>query len=1190
MKKLTTLLGSNHYYLKKTLIIMKITTIFLMLNLVNLSANVYSQSQKFSFSFEKIQIKELLEQIETKSNYKFLYRPDLLDNYYVKLNAKDKTLEEVLSAALNKSEISFRILEDNLVVITSKDYLTAKQDVKITGTITDANSGEPVIGANIIIEGTTIGVTSDVNGTFAVSIPNPNAVIVVSSIGYITEKVDVAGRSVVNVKLVPDITKLEEVVVVGYGTMKKSDLTGAVVSVNSENLKNTVSSTFDQALQGRAAGVQVMVNSGQPGAATTIRVRGTNSLLGTNEPLYVIDGIQMGGSNENVFFVGNGGNRNAYRTSPLSALNPNDIESIEVLKDASAAAIYGNRGANGVIIVTTKKGKKNDARINYDFSSGYKTMPSQIDVMGLRDFARFNNEQAAVQGKTPRPEFANPDALTGGTNWQNTIFKTGKIQNHNLSLSGGTDKVTYYISGGYNYDYGPVINSWMERYSFRANTEVKMKKWLNFGNNFSIGRTNTKYVMADAGDSPLMLSLTKAPDVKVYNDKGEYIGVNPGQEVPGGGLAQANPVALTKDRDSRKKKFNVFNNAYFDLIYKGFILKTEVNITGDFTNDYAFYARTEYPGFINNQSQLNEQLASSVGLEIKNILNYTKTIGVHSINAMAAHESRSGRNENVFGAGGAFYNNSLNSLSLSNSKYISTGGSRGRYRAESYLTRVFYNFNDFAMVTASLRADGSPNFPENNRWGYFPSISGALKLSNLKFFQENVSFVNKLKVNGGYGEVGSDNVLGGLYIPYVGVQPTTDGGFSTSFLNYDNNLRWETTTSTNLGIELGLFQNRVNLQLELYKKKTTDALNQVLLPSSVGSGIYVVSNIASVQNKGMEITLNTVNTTGQFSWKTDVTFTINRNKILSLGKGGLPLYGGISKNIEGGPIGRFWGYQTNGLYQSFDDIATSARWNGVNTVDRGVGLWIGDYKFVDVNTEAGRGDWEIKGYTGQYDAGGNYIPGTAVFTGNDADKLKISDASVINADDQTFIGDPNPDFTFGINNSFTFKNFDLNVYLVGVYGNDLYNNTKARLLSGDLYNQNMLSIMKDRAVPELKSGGNPANIFDYTLKNPNAEVPRLRSGTNFSQASVNSRFVEDGSYLRIQNVVLGYNLPDKWVNSIRLSSLRVYLNAQNLYTFTKYSGWDPEVGSIGQSSLQTGIDGGHYPVARVFMMGVQVGF
>ncbi|NJO68942.1 MAG: SusC/RagA family TonB-linked outer membrane protein [Bacteroidetes bacterium] len=898
----------------------------------------------------------------------------------------------------------------------------------------------------------------------------------------------------------------------------------------------------------------------------------------------------MGVQTKTFFFVGNGGNRNAYRTSPLSALNPNDIESIEVLKDASAAAIYGNRGANGVIIVTTKKGKKNEASITYDYSAGIKTLNNKIEVMGLQDFARFNNEQAAVQGKTPRAEFANPDALTGGTNWQDAVFKRGKVQNHNLSFSGGSDKVTYYISGGYNYDYGPVINSWMERYSLRANTEVKMKKWLNFGNNFSIARTNTKYVMADAGDSPLMLSLTKAPDVNVYDDEGNYIGVNPGQEVPGGGLAQANPVALTKDRDSRKKKFNIFNNAYFDLLYKNFTFRTEINFTGDFTNDYSFYARTEYPGFINNQSQLNEQIASNVGFEIKNILNYNKTIGKHSVNAMAAHEARGGRYENVFGAGGAFYNNNLNSLGLSNSDYISTGGTRGRYRAESYLARAFYNFNDLVMVTTSIRADGSPNFPEDNRWGYFPSISGALKISNFKFFQQNITFINRLKINGGYGEVGSDNVLGGHYTPYVGVQPSTDGGFSTSFLNYDNNLRWETTTSTNLGIEVSMFQNRVNLQLELYKKKTTDALNQVLLPSSVGSGIYVVSNIASVENKGMEITLNTVNTSGQFEWKTDLTFTINRNKILSLGKGGLPLYGGISKNVEGGPIGRFWGYQTDGLYQDFDDIATSARWNGVNTVDQGVGLWMGDYKFVDVNTVSGRGKWEIPGYTGQYDANGVYIPGTALYTGVSTDKVTITDASVINADDQTFIGDPNPDFTFGINNSFTYKNFDLNIYLVGVYGNDLYNSTKSRLLMGDLYNQNMLAIMKDRAVPVLGSGGDAKNIFDYTLKNPNAEVPRLRAGTNFSQASTNSRYVEDGSYLRIQNIVLGYNLPDKWANTLHLSKLRVYMNAQNLYTFTKYSGWDPEVGSIGQSSLQTGIDGGHYPVARVFMMGVQVGF
>lgn len=1060
----------------------------------------------------------------------------------------------------------------------------------VRGKVTASNAEDGLTGVNIVQKGTTNGTISDANGNYSLSVSGPDAVLVFSFIGYIQEEAAVGNRTEINITLTEDLTKLDEVVVVGYGTMKKSDLTGAVVSVKSETLKNTITSTFDQALQGRAAGVQVMTNSGQPGAATTVRIRGTNSLLGNNEPLYVIDGIQITqGENETVFFVGNGGNRGAYRTSPLANLNPADIESVEVLKDASATAIYGNRGANGVILVTTKKGKQGDAKITYEFSQGWKTFNNRIDVMGLQDFAAFNNEQAISQGKQPRPEFANPSSLTGGTDWQDAIFETGSVINHNLSISGGSDKLTYFISGNYNTDTGPIVNSWMDRYAFRANVEGRIKSWVRFGNNLTFGQSKTKYVMADAGDSPLMLSLTKAPDVPVFNELGQYVGINPGQEVPGGGLAQANPVALTNDRDSRKRKFNLFNNAYLDMNYKDFSLKTEFNVLADFTHDYAFYAKTKYPGFENSTSLLNEANSSMTGYEFRNILSYRKELGDHTVNAMAAHEVREGNGFVVSGAGGGFYNNNMNSLSLSDQTRISTGGNRYRYRTESYLARAFYNYKDLAMLTATYRADGSPNFPEGNQWGYFPSFSAAIRLSSLPAFQ-NISFIEELKINGGWGQVGNSNTQGGQFRPLVGVTPLPEGGFSTTFLNYDPRLKWETTESINLGLEAGFFKNRVNLQVEVYSKKTSDALNRVSLPSSVGSGIFVVSNIASIQNRGLEITLNTVNTTGALSWSTDFQFTMNRNEILSLGEGGVPIFGTYSKNEEGGPIGRFWGYQTAGLYQNFDDIAMNARWNGVNTIDQNVGLWIGDYKFVDVNPTDGNGNWEIPGYTAEYDADGNYIPGTAAYTGNAADKVLIRNASVINASDQTFIGDPNPKFSFGFSNNFTFRNFDLNVYLFGVFGNDVYNQTKQRLLTDFFLNQNMLQIVNDRARPVLENGGNAANVLDYVLQNGDSEVPRLRTGANFGHSAVSSRWIEDGSYLRVRNIVLGYTLPPTVAAKIRASSLRVYLNAQNVLTFTKYSGWDPEVGTIGQSSLSAGIDFGRYPLARVITAGFQVGF
>lgn len=1182
--------------LTKTWRIMRLSVFFLFVMIAQVWAvDSYSQVTRLSLNLKDTRVIDVLGEIEEKTEFYFLFNQKLVDvERKVDVDVRNRKIEDVLNELFAGTNVNYLVMNRQIVLTTAqpgsveyRQQTEVQQQNQITGRVTD-RTGAPLPGVTVVIKGTTGGTITDGNGNYVLGNVAPNTILVFSFVGMRTQEVFAGNQTVINVSMQDETIGIEEIVAIGYGTMKKSDLTGSVVSVSSDALQKSVNNTFDQALQGRAAGVQVTLNSGAPGAATAVRIRGTNSLLGSNEPLYIIDGVQISGNDESVIFVGNGGNRSAMRTSPLTNLNPNDIESIEVLKDASATAIYGNRGANGVIIVTTKRGKKGDSRINYSYNHGVKSLTKRIDVMGLQDYAAYNNEQALSQRITPRPEFANPASLTGGTDWQTELFETGQIENHNLSFSGGSEKITYFLSGGYNSDSGPVLNSWFKRYSLRANIEVDAKEWLKFGNNFNFGQSNTKYVFADSNDSPLFLSVVKAPDIPVYDANGGYIGVLPNQVVPGGGLAQANPLALTEDRDSRKKKFELFNNAYFDIIVSDFRLRTELNVTQSHVYDYAFYGKVQYPGFTNETSQLNEIISGRIGYEFKNILYYSKKVGNHAFNGMAAHEVRQGWYENISGSGGDFYNNNLNSLSLSNSKLIGTGGTRGRYRSESYLARVFYNFNDLVMITSSIRADGSPNFPEGNRWGYFPSFSGAIRLSNLEFMK-NLSAVNNLKINGGWGQVGSDNVLGGHYRPLVQVSPSTDGSFTTTFLNYDPNLRWEATSSTNLGIELGLFESRINMQLELYHKKTKDALNYVLLPSSVGSGIQKVSNIASVQNKGLELTLNTVNIDRQFKWKTDFTFTLNRNKILDLGEGGLPIFGSFSKNVEGGPIGRFWGYKAVGLYQNFDDIATSARWNGVNSIDPRTGLWIGDYKFEDIN-DTKRADWSIPGFRGQHDASGNYIPGTAVFTGNSSDVIVIKNASVIDADDQTFIGDPNPDFTFGLNNTFSYKNFDCTIYLVGVYGNEIYNQMKSSLLRADMFNRNTLAEMKDRAVPILNSGGNPNNIFDYTLKNPDSKIPRIRNDHNFSQASVNSRFIEDGSYLRVQNIVLGYTLPAGMVQKVKMDRARIYINAQNLHTFTKYSGWDPAVGNIAQSSLNAGFDAGRYPVARIILFGAEIGF
>lgn len=722
----------------------------------------------------------------------------------------------------------------------------------------------------------------------------------------------------------------------------------------------------------------------------------------------------------------------------------------------------------------------------------------------------------------------------------------------------------------------------------RANVELEAKKWLKFGVNFTAGQSNTKYVFDNITTGALGMSLKKAPDIRPYDEEGNYIGVEEGQEL-GGVLHQANPMAITEYQNSQKKKFNIYNNMFVDISFlDDFIFRTELNLTGDFTRDYAFDAKVSYEGYENSNSLLTERQNYSVGYELKNILYYNKTIGKHSINAMAGHEAREGNWEYVGGSGGNFYNNNLNSLNQATNDSKSSYGSRGRWRQESYLARAFYNFNDLAMLTASFRADGSPNFPDGNRWGYFPSFSAAVRISNLDFFKNNITFINNLKLNGGWGQVGNDDVLGGQYRPLIAIAPSGENELSTTILDYNPDLKWEATESINLGLEIGFFEDRINLQFEVYDKKTTDALYRIQPPLSIGSGLYAVGNIASVQNRGYEITLNTVNLAGDFQWRTDFNFTSNRNEILSLGLG-IPEIRQVSRTEEGGPIGRFYGFQADGLFQDLEDIVQSARWKGYNSIDPTAGMWIGDYKFANLSDE-NRADWSVPGYTGEYDTEGNYIAGTAIYTGDPNDKLLLKNADVIDEKDQTYIGDPNPDFTFGFNNTFNYKNFDLSINCVGSYGNDVYNEQKVTLLSTQQRNQNVLTIAKDRARAVLSDGGDPNNINNYALLNPNAEVPRIRLGNNFSHSAVSSRFVEDGSYLRIQNVVFGYTLPGNVVDKLKLSNLRVYFNGQNLFTFTNYSGWDPEIGSIGQNSLISGYDKGRYPVSRVFLFGLQVGF
>jgi TonB-linked SusC/RagA family outer membrane protein len=1176
---------------------MKLTFLLLFIGMMQLSASVYSQHSKLSLELNNCTVKEALQKIEEQSEFRFFYNEKFIDlNRRVSVKTENEKVENILDEIFASTRISYKVMGNNLILITPKEEaftLEMTQTRTISGKVTDF-SGAPLPGVTVIIKGTTLGVVTDVNGNFTFSNVPADATLVFSFVGMKTQEIPVAGKTTINISMTEETIGIEEVVAIGYGTMKKSDLTGAVVSISSEKLNTTIANTFDQALQGHAAGVQVVSNSGQPGSATSVRIRGINSLQGSNEPLYVIDGVQFSGDGVSTISFGN--TIGADVTNPIASINPADIESIEILKDAAACAIYGNKGANGVILVTTKRGKANESKVRYEYNSGWKSLAKKIDVLSLQDYAIFTNELYNLKGLTPRPEFANPSSLTGGTDWQDEVFQIARNTKHQISVSGGTNKTTYYIGAGYQYDEGIVVHSWFERYNLRMNIENQARSWLKVGANLNFSRSNNKLVMADTDNGPAIIALVKAPDIPVYNNDGTFAGPNANQNT--GGYASTNPVALTLDYDSRQKKVDIMANTYSEIKWNKFTFRNEVGATIGYINDFGFQARVRYGDYVQATNMLLQRSSNNTNIELKSILNYINTFqNKHNINIMLAHEARMGKYEGLSASRSNFLSNSVNQMGSGDAGTAANDGYGGRTRSESYLGRFFYNYNDLAMLTASYRLDGSYKFVRGKRWGAFPSVSAALRLSNFDFLQNKLGVINNLKINGSYGETGNSDIPDYLYLSsvYFG---NTSVGQGAYFTIPNSEITWETTKSANLGLEVGMYQNHITLQLELYKKKTADALNYINLPQFLGSNMgTMVANGGSIENKGVEITLSTVNlSSGNFSWRTNFTFTLNRNKVLSLGKGGVPITGGggqfgeaTSYTIEGGPVGRFYGYITDGLYQNLDDIITSARWsNNANDINPRTGLWLGDQKFKDLD-KTSTGNWDIVGYTGTV-ADGRYVPGTAVYTGNPSDVIHLTDVSYIDDKDRTFIGNPNPKFIFSINNTFTYKNFDLTVFINGVYGSDILNINRRRLEVMYAQNLNQSASVRNRAMPVLNPGGDVNNPADYILMNPNSSVPRVRSDSNPGSERISTRYIEDGSYIRIQNIVLGYTLPKNLTQRIHLGSLRVYANIQNLVTFTKYSGFDPEIGNQGQSSILQGVDNGHYPLARTSMLGVQVDF
>ncbi len=1011
----------------------------------------------------------------------------------------------------------------------------------------------PVIGATIRVKGSpNVATVSDLDGNFTIKAAK-GATLQISYLGYKDKEVKVVNGHM-EITLVPDAQALNEVVVVGYGQMKRADLTGSVASVGEKAIEKSVSTSIDQVLQGRAAGVQIQANTGTPGGSNTIRIRGTNSLSATSQPIFVIDGVIIDSS------ASDDGNSN-----PLSLINPSDIVSMDILKDASATAIYGSRASNGVIMITTKRGQSGEANVTYDGYVGWQAMPGELDVMNLNEYAQHYNDIANAQIKPASNNFIRPELLNSGTNWQDELYRKALMTSHNISISGGNKDITYALSAGYLDQDGIAIGSSFKRQTLRGNVDAQIKKWLKGGINFSLADSKQKTASTY---NIIMTALTSQPSVAVKAPDGSFDG-------PEDQWMPDNPVALAEIIDNHNKKTNFRANTYLEAtIIKGLTFKTE--LSADYNVNSYYYYQPDYKfGIKNNESRKGSWTkTNSKYWSWRNILTYANTFGKHNINAMVGQEMSHNLWETQVTSANGYLSNSATDPSAGTNDGSSPVAYQEPTSLFSYFGRAFYSYDDRYLLTATLRRDGSSKFAKGNRWGWFPSAALAWRVSNESFLKDN-SVISNLKLRLGWGATGNQNVANWAYTATLATYPTPWGNGVLNANNANPNLKWETTYSTNIGIDLNLFNGRIELIADWYYKKTKDLLLSVELPSFMGSGgtnsSYGVasnpwSNVGSLRNTGLELTLNTDNIEAKgFSWRTNAIITINRNKVLSLdtptGTLDKKLQVGseestVTKTIVGKPLGQFWGWKVIGRFDKPEDFYYKDENGNVkpvalpkgSTIDKN-GTWIGDYIFEDRDNNG-----------------------------------------IIDDNDQTFIGNPEPKFTWGLGNTFSYKGFDLTIQFSGSYGNKLLNYGRRSLeITGSTSNL-LRSVLNYARVEKIDPEG-PDDYRNYQVTNPGTIMPRLyTSSSKNANNRVSDAFIEDGSYIRLQNISFSYTLPKAWLRKIYVNNVKIYCNLQNLHTWTKYKGYDPEVGCLWGETLMNGIDYGRYPSPRIYTFGLNVTF
>lgn len=972
-----------------------------------------------------------------------------------------------------------------------KNYLTllflcfsAATFAQVKGTVVDAGTGMTLPGVNILVKGSTTNASTDMDGNFAIN-AQAGDVLVFTYIGYASQEVTAA--SSMKVQLKEDAQLLQEVVVVGYGAQQKKDITGAVGVVDGKKFENRVNNQVSSLLQGQTAGVQVTSNTGKPGGGFSVRVRGTSSITAGSDPIYVIDGVI---------------------TSDTRAMNPADIETISILKDASSAAIYGSQGSNGVVIITTKQGKSEKPTLTYETYTGFQTVWKKLNVLNAEQY----KELQAERGLGTSPGFWDDPRYQYNTNWQDEIFRTGVSNSHQVSFSGKSNKTSYYVSGGVVNQEGAVRSAEMNRKTFKVNLTQEVTDWLKIGTSINY----VDYTDVDVNDSNgvgsggVLLGVLNTPqNIGIYNEDGSFTS-NPFQN-------WENPYSNTDGAQRQYRLQRVFGNVYGEFkILKGLTFRSALNVDHNNTA-YDYFLdpyRTSYGRAMKGISRYNTSRYNYYMYE--NTLNYKLNVKKHAIEAVAGTVYQKSLWESADIEKRGFAGDGVPTPNAGATINTATARKDEKYNS-SFISRINYSFDDKYLFTANFRADGSSVFGPNHKWGYFPSVSAGWRISNEEFLK-NVTAINDLKLRAGWGKVGNDNI--GNYSWYQTITPGSNypiggaaqpGNYPASMQNSD--LKWEASEQLNVGLDLALFNNRVKFSVDAYKKTSDDLLLDVPLPRTSGFS-YVRMNAGAVENKGMEFQLSTVNFDGEdFKWSTDFNISFNRNKVTNLQRQEIN-YGGVASRgdavlvQEGHSLGEFFGYQ----------------WGGVDP-DTGNVYYIG-------------------------------ADGQPTFEPTE--------------DDKKVIGNAMPDFIYGFTNNFSYKNFSLNVFFQGSQGNDMLNASR--------FDTESMIDSRNQTTAVLNRWQQPGDITN---------VPKVETGGSTSNSRISTHYIEDGSYLRLKALTLGYDFSKSVLDKIGISSLRLYATGENLLTFTNYSGFDPEVNFGGNSTTVMGIDYGTYPQTRNIIFGIR---